>query len=152
MAELAFLVHLAATLAMVGLIWLVQVAQYPLLASVTPAGFRAYHDRYLRLVTWVVGPFMLAEVFTALVLLELAPDWFPAPALWSGIALVALIWLSTAALQVPLHRRLEVHGHDARAILRLVRTNWIRTLAWTARGALLLWVAAELLAGARGIP
>jgi len=33
MAELVFLVHLAATLAMVGLIWLVQVAQYPLAQS-----------------------------------------------------------------------------------------------------------------------
>ena len=94
MVELVFLVHLGATLAMVGLIWLVQVAQYPLLATVSPASFKGFHDRYLRVVTWVVGPFMLAEVGTALVLLELAPEWFPAPALWTGVALVALIWLS----------------------------------------------------------
>jgi hypothetical protein len=143
--ELVFLVHLGATLAMVGLIWLVQVAQYPLLATVSPAGFKRFHDRYLRVVTWVVGPFMLVEVGTALVLLELAPEWFPAPALWTGVGLVALIWLSTALLQVPLHRRLELGGYDVAAIERLVRTNWLRTLAWSARGVLLLWVAAGLL-------
>jgi hypothetical protein len=148
MAELVFLVHLGATLAMVGLIWLVQVAQYPLLARVSPGSFPGFHDSYLRVVTWVVGPFMLVEVGSALVLLELSPEWFPAPALWAGVALVALIWLSTAVLQVPLHRRLEVGGYDAAAITRLVRTNWLRTLAWTARGVLLLWIAAQLLRGA----
>ncbi|HEX2205610.1 MAG TPA: hypothetical protein VHG91_20025 [Longimicrobium sp.] len=49
-----------------------------------------------------------------------------------------MVWLSTALLQVPMHGRLE-RGFDAAAHRRLVATNWVRTVAWTARGVLLLW-------------
>ncbi len=38
---------------------------------------------------------------------------------------------------MPLHRQLAI-AHDPAAIERLVRTNWLRTLAWTARGILAL--------------
>jgi hypothetical protein len=52
---------------------------------------------------------------------------------------VALVWLSTAFVQVPLHARLSA-GFDTRAHRRLVATNWVRTLSWTARGLLALWM------------
>jgi len=48
-------------------------------------------------------------------------------------------WLSTALLQVPRHRQLA-RGFDARAHAFLVRSNVVRTAAWTARGALCLWM------------
>jgi hypothetical protein len=38
-----------------------------------------------------------------------------------------------------MHARLG-QGADEAALRRLVRTNWIRTLAWTARGVLVLWM------------
>jgi hypothetical protein len=66
---------------------------------------------------------------------------FFAPILYVGLVLLAAIWLSTFGLQVPLHRRLEL-GFDDDAHAALVRTNWIRTLAWTARGLLLLVLVA----------
>ena len=47
-----------------------------------------------------------------------------------GAILIGIIWLSTATLQAPLHGVLE-RGHDPAAEARLVRTSWIRTLAWT---------------------
>jgi hypothetical protein len=49
-----------------------------------------------------------------------------------GLALLALIWVSTALLQVPAHTRLG-RGWDATTHRRLVSTNWIRTAAWLAR-------------------
>jgi hypothetical protein len=54
-----------------------------------------------------------------------------------GVGLLAIIWLSTAALQVPIHRRL-LDGYDEAAVARLVRSNWVRTLAWTARAYIAL--------------
>jgi hypothetical protein len=54
-----------------------------------------------------------------------------------GLALVAVVWTSTALLQVPAHRKLAA-GYHAGAHRRLVRTNWVRTAAWTARGALVV--------------
>ena len=53
-----------------------------------------------------------------------------------------IIWLSTMVLQVPCHRRLET-GFDAAVARRLVRTNWVRTFAWTALGVgtfMVLWI------------
>ena len=58
----------------------------------------------------------------------------------SGAVLVAIIWASTALIQVPCHAKL-VEGFDARAHRRLVDTNWIRTIAWTLRGAIVLIMA-----------
>jgi len=59
--------------------------------------------------------------------------WLP----WIGIALLLLIWLSTAVLQVPAHHRLG-SGFDPATHRRLVLTNWVRTWAWSARGVLAL--------------
>jgi hypothetical protein len=52
-----------------------------------------------------------------------------------SLGLIGVNWLSTAIVQVPLHRRLE-QGFEAGAHGRLVATNWVRTGAWTARGVL----------------
>lgn len=125
-------VHIVATIAMFGLIWMVQIVHYPLMALVGRAEFRAWHDRHLRLTTWVVGPLMLAETAAATALLEWSPPAKPAWLPWVGIALVLVVWISTAALQVPMHRRLE-RGWDEHAHRFLVRSNWVRTAAWTAR-------------------
>jgi len=38
-----------------------------------------------------------------------------------------------------MHERLG-HGYADGAHRRLVQTNWIRTIAWTARGVLVLWM------------
>ena len=57
----------------------------------------------------------------------------------AGVALLALIWASTALLQIPLHNALST-GFDAEVHARLVHTNWIRTIAWTVRGVLALYL------------
>ena len=59
----------------------------------------------------------------------------PDVAAWArrGAALVLALWLTTALLSIPAHQRLA-SGFDSAAHRSLVRANWIRTLAWTARG------------------
>ena len=153
LAALAFAAHLAATLVMTGVIWFVQVVHYPLFAGVGAAGFREYAARHGRRTTWVVAGPMLVELGTGAVLLWRRPAFLPAAVAWVGAALLAVVWLSTWGLQVPRHAELGV-GFDARAHRRLVRTNWLRTAAWTARAALLAGVAAGVLtrAAERGLP
>ena len=51
----------------------------------------------------------------------------------AGVASLAVIWSSTALLQIPLHNALS-NGFDPEIHARLVQTNWIRTIGWTARG------------------
>lgn len=138
------LLNAAATLFMVGLIWFVQVVHYPLFAAVGRDGFVAYHAAHSRLTTLVVGVPMLVEATTAALLLVARPAAVPVAAAWSGLALVGVVWLSTAALQVPLHGVLAA-GLEPAAARALVVGNWLRTAAWTARGALVLWLLARAL-------
>ena len=96
------LVHLAATLVMVGVIWFVQIVHYPPFSRVGSGGFALYSDAHSRLTTYVVGPPMLIEAATALLLVFRRPEDIPLAAL-VGLALVGIVWLSTALLQVPRH-------------------------------------------------
>ena len=84
---------------------------------------------------------MTLELGAAVALVPLASDTSQHLAV-AGLALLATIWISTAAVQVPLHRRLAA-GFDHRLARRLVRTNWTRTLAWTARSGLALALLAR---------
>ncbi|MGL6280626.1 MAG: hypothetical protein ACRC50_13860 [Gaiella sp.] len=127
------LVHAGATVAMVGLVWFVQLVHYPLFAHVGRDGFALYEAQHTRRTTWLVAPLMLVEAATALVLLAADPSLLTV----AGAALLGIVWLSTALVQVPLHGRLE-RGFDAEAHRRLVRSNAVRTAAWTGRAVIAL--------------
>lgn len=127
--------HLAATAAMTGLIWFVQVVHYPLFAAVGAGGFAAYERAHQQRTSLVVGPLMGLEGATAVWLV-----FQPPTGLGSALPLIALgtlggVHASTVLLQVPAHARLS-SGADPGVILRLVRTNWIRTVGWTVRAVL----------------
>jgi hypothetical protein len=141
MPQALLLLHAAATWAMVGLIWTMQVVHYPLLAGLDSATYPRWQREHMARIARLVGPLMVVEAVTAGLLL--VPGLTPAPQAWalSGLCLLALAWLSTALIQAPLHGRLA--GGFAPALhRRLIRTNWLRTALWTLRGG----VAGVLLA------
>jgi len=130
---------------MVGLIWLIQMVHYPLFASVGVEQFSDYSERHQFLITFIVGPVMAAELITAIVLAfyPVTPEvgiWFRI-----GLGLLVMIWISTALIQVPQHGKLT-NGFDLATVQALVRGNWIRTIAWTLRGFILLVVLGKLIA------
>ena len=127
--------HLTATAVMVGIIWFVQCVHYPLFDRVGPAGFADYEVQHSRRTSWVVGPPMAVEGVTALVLVAAPPDGLGRALPLVGLALLAVVHASTVWLQVPAHRRLRA-GHDPVVTARLVATNWVRTVGWSARGVL----------------
>lgn len=138
---LIVMVHAAATLMMTGLIWFVQVVHYPLFGQIGAAEFTSYEQLHCRRTSLVVMPLMLGELASAA---WLSVSDLPSESIWianTGLGLLAVIWLSTAALQVPCHRRLET-GFDNATIHRLVTSNWVRTIAWTGRSVLALLLVA----------
>ncbi len=135
------LIHFAATWAMVGLIWFVQLVHYPLFSEVGATEFHQYERRHCQRITWLVGPLMTTELVTAAWLAVAPPSSASATVAWIGAALVVVIWSSTALVQVPLHAKLG-QGFDPLVARRLTATNWLRTIAWTVRG----FIAAALLA------
>jgi hypothetical protein len=131
--------HLALTGYMVGVIWFVQVIHYPWLHEMPVDKFRSYHERYTRTMGWVVGPAMIGEMATGLLLL-MQTTGSSTNMLAVSLVLLALIWVSTATLQIPCHHRLS-RGYDNKVHRGLVKTNWIRTVGWSLRLVLLLGYA-----------
>ena len=58
---------------------------------------------------------------------------------WIAATCLGVALLSTVTVQVPLHARLA-EGHDTQVAQRLITSNWVRTVAWAARGLVLAWV------------
>ena len=141
---LLLVLHVATTLLMVGLIWLVQIAHYPLFARVGDVTFFDYHKSHTHRITIIVAPLILLELATGLLLwirMPLHPVW-----LFNTVAM-SVIWFSTAFWQVPLHKQLSVADGAARLVLirQLVASNWLRTVCWSLRGLLLVGLLLELL-------
>ena len=129
--------QLASTLPLVGLIWTIQLVHYPLFELVGEESQVDYQKQHMNRITWVVAPLMLIELVTVGLLWVLAPF-----DVWAivGALLVAVIWVSTVIIQVPCHGRLAA-GFDQAIHRRLVDSNWIRTIAWTLRGAVAVVMA-----------
>ena len=132
------LAHAAATWFMVGLIWFIQVVHYPLFAAVGEDRFEEYHRQHSRRISMLLAVVAVAEVITAAGLLWVLPD--SRPLVLAAGALLAVIWIVTAAVQVPQHARLQPGDHAG--VARLVAGNWIRTTLWTVRGLLVMWMLA----------
>ncbi|QGJ70596.1 Hypothetical protein PBC10988_22930 [Planctomycetales bacterium 10988] len=142
MAGLIFLVNLLTTTLMTGVIWIVQIVHYPLFSSVGESFFPAYALQHQSKISPVVAPLMILELGTAVLMLLYPPKEISIGWVWFGLALVGVIWISTFTLQVPIHGRLG-ERFDSSDHITLVLTNWIRTIAWTIRTGLLLWIAWE---------
>ncbi len=127
--------HAFATLALVGLILTIQVVHYPLMLRVPPDAWPAYETAHMRRITVLVAPLMLVELVCVVSIVALAAA--PARLAWPSLALALANWVSTALIQSPLHVRLR-EGFDAALLRRLIATNWLRTIAWSARGVVAL--------------
>lgn len=126
-------VHLAGTSAMVGFIWTIQLLSYPMMAAVPADDFPAYEAAHTRRVTRtlvVIAPVEVVAAAGVALFVPGVPGWL---SIGAGLVLVA-IWVSTGVFYAPIHGRLS-SGFDAALHRRLVTTNWLRTVAWTARGA-----------------
>ncbi len=134
----ALLVCVFTTFAMTGLIWLIQVVQYPLMSEVGESSFVQYERGHCDRITPIVLPLMTAELLAAAVL-----AWKPLPGhstvLIAAFVALLLIWASTFFIQVPVHNQL-CQAFNAELHRRLVQSNWIRTVLWSARSAAMLWV------------
>ncbi|MEX0288739.1 MAG: hypothetical protein AB3N14_06475 [Flavobacteriaceae bacterium] len=131
--NLILLIHLLFTAFMTGVCWFVQIVHYPLFRQIPPESFPNYEKKNFR-TGWVVGPAMFLELGSGLwILYDTFHIVFLLNMVWLGI-----IWLSTALIQMPLHKKLS-QGYNERYLRLLVSTNWIRTVFWTLRCMLLTY-------------
>ena len=86
------MLQLVSTLAMVGLIWFVQVVHYPLFGKVRVRSFHDYKQSHQQRTTLVVAPLMLTKAITTLALLWIRSVTIPMEPVIGGVLLVGLVW------------------------------------------------------------
>lgn len=126
---------------MTGIIWFIQLVQYPFFAQVGKENFQQYHASHTFWITPVVAPMMIIELLTSVFLIIYPPENIDSKLIWLGLGLAIIVWLSTFFMQVPMHEKLS-QGFDSEAHQFLVNSNWIRTVAWSLRSILVsyfLW-------------
>jgi hypothetical protein len=139
MTKALFIANLISTLLMTGVIWLIQLVQYPFFAAVGTEQFPKYHASHSFWITPIVAPIMILEIVTSLFLVVFPPPDIEPKLIWAGLILTLIVWLSTFFLQIPMHEKLA-QGFDAQAHRFLVNSNWVRTAAWSLRSMILVYL------------
>ena len=127
------LTNLLATWAMVGVIWTVQIVHYPLMAFTGPDHSAAYQQRHIRQISLLVVPLMSVEAIAAGAVFIFQPGMLS----MAGVLLLMGIWGVTGAMSVPAHDRLQF-GYRREPFQLLMRSNFLRTALWTARGVVVV--------------
>ena len=123
--------HIARNLFDLGIVivvWLAQVIMYPSLAHIERDAFVSWHRKYSSRIAFFVIPLLCGQ---AIIVGILVYDDASLTNVLSA-ALIAACWASTFGLSVPCHAHLQRAGKDLQVIRKLVRTNLIRTMLWTA--------------------
>jgi hypothetical protein len=134
--ELIFLINTFSSFFMAGLIWTVQLVHYPSFHFVGSDNFSAFQHHHVHSIAKIVIPVMVTEITTSFGL-ALIDGWFSLNA--AGFYIVVLIWAATGLFSVPAHSKLE-QNKDESAINKLVTTNWTRTLLWSVKSGISIWI------------
>lgn len=138
MNNLVFNIQYAASLILLGLIWVIQLVHYPSFRFVDSNDFVEFERKHSSSITIIVMPLMVTELITGIWLIGAKSIL-----LYLNLASIILIWLSTFFISVPCHQKLSA-GKDLDVINRLVSTNWIRTILWTFKFGILFWLQTHL--------
>ncbi|MFK7900402.1 MAG: hypothetical protein AB8B61_06560 [Cyclobacteriaceae bacterium] len=109
------------------LIWMVQLVTYPGFVSASEADMKRWHPIYTGRITIIVLPLMLAQ---------LVLHGYGCYLQVSCIKIISLVlivgcWLATFLVSVPLHQKIDAASDSLETRKKLVKTNWMRTVAWT---------------------
>lgn len=127
--------HLISTSMMVAIIWIVQILHYPTFLFIDKERYTEFQQFHMNKISYIIVPLMLVELITGLsILFTVENIQF---SFYVSLSLLILIWLITGLFFTKFHSELsKKFSHNT--ILRLIRLNWIRTVFWTIRLALLL--------------
>lgn len=138
MTKIILIANLVSIVFMTGVIWIIQVVQYPFFAQIGAENFPKYHASHTFWITPVVAPAMIVELITSIFLIIYPPGNIDSKLIWLGLILTLIVWTSTFFLQIPMHEKLA-QGFDEDAHKFLVNSNWIRTIAWSLHSFLVVY-------------
>ncbi len=130
-----FLIQIITNSILIGILIITQIISYPSLSSIDKSYFEKYHKNYVNKISYVVIPFMLIELFSLLYLTYHISDLF----MIKSLLILMTIWLFTFICIVPLHNSLS-NKRSVDNINSLINYNWFRTILWTIKLVIILFV------------
>ena len=135
-------IHTAATMFMVGLIWTIHYVHYPLFALVGESTYVSFQAEHVERIGKLLFVPWLTEGITLLGVLALAflggRKALRVPAV-INCAAMAVVLVISGFWSAPAHAKLA-DGFDKSIHDQLMTANLIRTLAWTVCGACAVWI------------
>ncbi len=128
--------HLTSTSIMVGVIWVIQLVHYPSFKYVNESDYIIFQKYHMSNISYIVFPVMLTELITALLIFSSGEKSF---FFMLSLICLFLIWVITVVLFTKFHNILQ-KGKDLKMIEKMIKANWMRTLLWTLRLIMILFV------------
>ena len=144
-------VHAAASMFMVGLIWTIHYVHYPLFAYVGESTYASFQTAHVERIGRLLFVPWLTEGITLLGILALAflggRKTLRVPAVLNGAAMAVVLVIS-GFWSAPAHGKLA-KGFDQSVHQQLMTANLIRSLAWSVCGVCAIWIVLATWANSR---
>jgi hypothetical protein len=124
---------------------------YPSWRLIGSTEFLRYHQFIgPRVIAFLVGPAFTASVLTV-AMLRYRPAPIPLWSVWIAVALQVIIWVSTAAIQIPIQVEFGSTGFSEDRVAWLISSNfWLRRIPNALTAGLFLWMMHKVVSAAHG--
>lgn len=138
--NLAYPLQLISCFIMTGVIAVIQLIHYPSFFYIDRSQFEVFHRKHTAALGFIAAPTMCVELFSGFALATSGNLWWIL-----NFVVIVVLWLITFLVSVPAHNRLAA-GFNESDGLRLVNTNWLRTLLWVGRSVAFatIWILSTL--------
>ena len=128
-------VHFLSTSLMVGIIWVIQLLHYPAFHFIKESDYVEFQHFHMQRISFIVVPVMILELFSAFMLVY----YVRSNLLILCLIILLFIWLITFVFFTKLHQSL-LSGYDKIIVDKLVQINWSRTVLWSLRLIILIYI------------
>ena len=133
--ELLSDIHFLSTSLMVGIIWVIQLLHYPTFHFIKQSDYVEFQHFHMQRISFIVVPVMIIELLSGFMLVY----YFRSNLFILCLTILLVIWLITFVFFTKLHQSL-LGGYDKIIVNKLVQINWSRTVLWSLRLIILIYI------------
>ena len=128
-------IHFLSTSLMVGIIWVIQLLHYPTFHFIKQSDYVEFQHFHMQRISFIVVPVMIIEILSGFMLVY----YFRSNLFILCLTILLVIWLITFVFFTKLHQSL-LGGYDKIIVKKLVQINWSRTVLWSLRLIILIYI------------
>ena len=128
-------IHFLSTSLMVGIIWVIQLLHYPTFHFIKQSDYVEFQHFHMQRISFIVVPVMIMELLSGFMLVY----YFRSNLFILCLTILLVIWLITFVFFTKLHQSL-LGGYDKIIVNKLVQINWSRTVLWSLRLIILIYI------------